>query len=66
MDQEALEPCGVDVAMDSGRGDLAVYVKYREIAEGSTYVCNEKFRIEDTNKNKSETNRRWKKKTYTL
>ena len=36
VDQEALEPGGVDVAMDSGRGDLAVYVKYQEIAEGST------------------------------
>lgn len=36
VDQEALEPDGADVAMDSGRDDLAVYVKYREIAEGST------------------------------
>jgi hypothetical protein len=36
VDQEVLELDDVVEAMDSGRGDLAVYVKYREIAEGST------------------------------
>jgi hypothetical protein len=36
VDQEVLEQDGAVEAMDSGHGDLAVYVKYLEIAEGST------------------------------